>query len=547
MLSHSADYELVVRQQPNEALVTLPGREKNRKPIDPPPIIELKVTSSKDPGKQFLQSPYLFLQCTLQVEQTNSSDSSQAQIPAGQELTGQSCSSLHRLKDINNEDGGFFVLGDVSVKLLGKHKLVFSLFELQKDSGQVVYLKSVTSDFFDVVQHKQWRGLQESSHLSRTFSDQGVRLRLRKEQRSQAGYDLFASKRVGLALTSVDSVKRTLQYSPRSNVQAGPSIFGYDNDPNKRPRSNDHAPPQGYIMSERAPMAYDPRAGPQNMQSASYNLQQQQALLQSPQTSFGSRTPTAPSGWQHAQVFKRTNGAMSTSARYPDSSANVTQAMAPSPGAAYGLQPAPAIGHDPGPPYPRRSTDSYLSMAHQHPQTSPTTPYQGPGESMYIPTSGSMQGPSTAYSEHDPVPMARQHTQTHSAGSPASSTKSTLIPGATAYPMHPQQMPPQAYGTMTDSPQFGYNQYQQRLYQAPQTLLQQPSSNPNHVLETRPQQPSPYMPQSHPGLALRPQQPGEPYPQPQQQQYAADLGHAYQASGGATYPTTQAPDQSRPY
>ena len=29
-------------------------------------------------------------------------------------------------------DGGFFVLGDVSVKLLGKHKLVFSLFELQK-------------------------------------------------------------------------------------------------------------------------------------------------------------------------------------------------------------------------------------------------------------------------------------------------------------------------------------------------------------------------------------------------------------------------------
>lgn len=501
----SADYELVVRQQPNEALVTLPGREKNRKPIDPPPIIELKVTSSKDPGKQFLQSPYLFLQCTLQVEQTNSSDSSQAQIPAGQELTGQSCSSLHRLKDINNEDGGFFVLGDVSVKLLGKHKLVFSLFELQKDSGQVVYLKSVTSDFFDVVQHKQWRGLQESSHLSRTFSDQGVRLRLRKEQRSQAG------------------VKRTLQYSPRSNVQAGPSIFGYDNDPNKRPRSNDHAPPQGYIMSERAPMAYDPRAGPQNMQSASYNLQQQQALLQSPQTSFGSRTPTAPSGWQHAQ------------------------AMAPSPGAAYGLQPAPAIGHDPGPPYPRRSTDSYLSMAHQHPQTSPTTPYQGPGESMYIPTSGSMQGPSTAYSEHDPVPMARQHTQTHSAGSPASSTKSTLIPGATAYPMHPQQMPPQAYGTMTDSPQFGYNQYQQRLYQAPQTLLQQPSSNPNHVLETRPQQPSPYMPQSHPGLALRPQQPGEPYPQPQQQQYAADLGHAYQASGGATYPTTQAPDQSRPY
>ena len=94
----------------------------DRKPVDPPPIIELKVTSSADPGKyvqhssmmrlckanivcrQFLQSPYLFMQCTLQVEQqSNSSESSTSQVAAGQEITGQSVSSLHRLKDINNE------------------------------------------------------------------------------------------------------------------------------------------------------------------------------------------------------------------------------------------------------------------------------------------------------------------------------------------------------------------------------------------------------------------------------------------------------------
>lgn len=54
--------------------------------------------------RQFLQSPYLFMQCTLQVDhQSNSSESSTSQVAAGQEITGQSVSSLHRLKDINNE------------------------------------------------------------------------------------------------------------------------------------------------------------------------------------------------------------------------------------------------------------------------------------------------------------------------------------------------------------------------------------------------------------------------------------------------------------
>lgn len=44
------------------------------------------------------------------------------------------------------------------------------------------------SEQFKVVPLKEFRGLKESTHLSRTFSDQGVRLRLRKEARTLAGY-----------------------------------------------------------------------------------------------------------------------------------------------------------------------------------------------------------------------------------------------------------------------------------------------------------------------------------------------------------------------
>ncbi|KAI5238014.1 hypothetical protein E4T43_07746 [Aureobasidium subglaciale] len=563
MLSHSGDYELVVRQQPKEALVTQPGKEKNRKPVDPPPIIELKVTSNADPGKQFLQSPYLFMQCTLQVDQqSSSSEHSSSQVIPGQEITGQSVSSLHRLKDINNEDGGFFVFGDISIKLLGKHRLNFSLFELRKDTGEVVFLRSITSEPFDVVQQKQWRGLVESTHLSRTFSDQGVRLRLRKENRSIAGYGVFGNESEHATLTTGHSSKRTFPYSPRSSTQAGPSsTFGYDDDPNKRHRPNEHAQQQAYSMTERAPLAsYDPRPAPQNMAPTPYNMQQQ-ALLQSPQTSsYGSRTPSAPSGWPHSQIFNPTHGSTSAPARFPEGAVDTAQGITPSPGAVgYALQPAPSMGHDSG-PFPRRSTDSYMSVSHQHPQTSPTTPFQGPGAPMFIPTSSSIPGQSAYTSEHDPASMVRQHTQAQSVASPASSTRSGMIQAAPAYSMQPQSLPHQTYGAMPENPSFEY-QFRQPAY-PPQSLLQQPSSNPNHEIGRHTQSlgtpidmrttqlPSPYMQQqSHQNLAIRPQHPGESYGSTHQAQpYPPELaGHSYQAPGQVPYPPNQAPDPSRPY
>jgi len=71
-------------------------------------------------------------------------------IPPHQALAGTLVSSLHRLKDIDNSgnffhpwgdrlerklmwsDGGFFVFGDLSVKIEGEFRLRFSLFEMLK-------------------------------------------------------------------------------------------------------------------------------------------------------------------------------------------------------------------------------------------------------------------------------------------------------------------------------------------------------------------------------------------------------------------------------
>ncbi|KAF2267531.1 hypothetical protein CC78DRAFT_456854 [Lojkania enalia] len=100
-------------------------------------------------------------------------------------LAGSLVSSLHRLKDVDNKDGGFFVFGDISVKVQGSFRLHFSLFDLQKDACEVQYLGSITSDPFKaVLLPKDFKGMDESTYLSRAFSDQGVRLRLRKEPRA---------------------------------------------------------------------------------------------------------------------------------------------------------------------------------------------------------------------------------------------------------------------------------------------------------------------------------------------------------------------------
>lgn len=97
-------------------------------------------------------------------------------------LAGTLVSSLHRLKDSDNSDGGFFVFGDLSIKMEGLFRLQFNLFEMRK--SEVILIKSVISDAFHVHAAKNFPGMSESTFLTRSFSDQGVRLRLRKEPRA---------------------------------------------------------------------------------------------------------------------------------------------------------------------------------------------------------------------------------------------------------------------------------------------------------------------------------------------------------------------------
>ncbi|KAF3930911.1 hypothetical protein ABW19_dt0206664 [Dactylella cylindrospora] len=211
----SDDYELYIRQGPERARVA-GTKEKDRKPVDPPPIIQLKIRDASDPQQNYLQSPYYFMCTNLYPATETPKDTGSTTSSYNQALAGTLVSSLHRLKDIDNTDGGFFVFGDLSVKVEGQFRLRFSLFEIS--SNEVHYIKSITSDPFTVYPTKNFPGMSESTFLSRSFGDQGVRLRIRKEPRT---------------------LVRKRAYRPPPDAYPGP--------PMRRPMSPDgHYSPHGY-------------------------------------------------------------------------------------------------------------------------------------------------------------------------------------------------------------------------------------------------------------------------------------------------------------
>lgn len=93
-------------------------------------------------------------------------------------LTGNLASSLHRLKDETDVEGGFFIFGDLSVKVEGIYKLQFNLHEKRND--EVFYVTSIDSIPFYVVEATRYLNPIESTALTTKFCDQGMRLRLRK-------------------------------------------------------------------------------------------------------------------------------------------------------------------------------------------------------------------------------------------------------------------------------------------------------------------------------------------------------------------------------
>ncbi|KAI8645297.1 velvet factor, partial [Parasitella parasitica] len=185
------DHDIILRQQPTRAKISVPN-EREKRSIEPPPILQMKwINVSSDEKKQALQSPFYF--AIVNIVHAETPDTT-CPLPTREYLSGATVSSLCRLKDVDNTDGGFFVFGDLAVKKPGLFRLYFSLFEMI--DGRVKNRKNTLSNAFMVYTTKQYPGPIESTFLSRTFSDQGVKIRVRKShQMSSTATSSYKKKR----------------------------------------------------------------------------------------------------------------------------------------------------------------------------------------------------------------------------------------------------------------------------------------------------------------------------------------------------------------
>ncbi|KAL5601029.1 hypothetical protein BROUX41_005858 [Berkeleyomyces rouxiae] len=266
-------HSISIRQQPQNARVAI-GKEKDRKPIDPPPILQLTIARDKDPHQHYLQSPYFFMSCAL----IGADEQPLKDIPSTS-IVGSLASSLHKLKDTDNSDGGFFIFPDLSVKAEGKFRLRFSLFEFQ---GAVCsHIAAVTSDVFTVWPAKTFPGMTESTFLTRSFSDQGVRLRLRKDSRAST-----SRKRSRI------HEYPTLRYVPR------PRTTVYDTDTATLPRIDGSSGLMGASLGSvhvhEATSSVPSQAAPQPSHSqSSQSSTPRQPPFSSPYAAYDNRLPEA--------------------------------------------------------------------------------------------------------------------------------------------------------------------------------------------------------------------------------------------------------------
>ncbi|KAI1848826.1 hypothetical protein JX265_001156 [Neoarthrinium moseri] len=183
MRSRYDGYILRVIQNPKHGRVGI-GKEKDRKPLDPPPFVQLDVLDRPD-HTMHLQSPYLLVYAYLEPA-SSTAISAEERKKVGSHLMGTTASSLHRLKDMKNLDVAAFVFPDLTVKAEGQYVIRFVLMNLEEDagiSGEWVTICETVSEPFTVHSARTFPGMAESTPLTRMFADQGVRVRLRKDSR----------------------------------------------------------------------------------------------------------------------------------------------------------------------------------------------------------------------------------------------------------------------------------------------------------------------------------------------------------------------------
>ncbi|KAI9734067.1 MAG: hypothetical protein M1818_007005 [Claussenomyces sp. TS43310] len=182
-------YTIAIRQQPEAARACGFG-ERDRRVIDPPPILQMTIEDPTATAAEIsarLRLPYSVVHCTLWNAETDSDDTAMPDSGERRQqrrLMGNLVSSPFVGLDEHDVEGCFFTFPDLSCRTSGRYRLRFVLVVLDPANmrpGTMAQFQSIVlSDAFTVYAAKDFPGMKTSTALTKRLKNQGCLISVKK-------------------------------------------------------------------------------------------------------------------------------------------------------------------------------------------------------------------------------------------------------------------------------------------------------------------------------------------------------------------------------
>ncbi|KAL7953552.1 velvet factor domain-containing protein [Trichoderma compactum] len=180
-------FELKMRQQPNAARACGFG-DRDRRVIDPPPIVELVVRNpnfTQEEVRAYLRYESYVMSCAI-FDESGERDSSYMpeEYQHQRRLMGSLVSTPFVGQDENGQEGCFFCFSDLSCRTPGSFRLKFTLMMIDPSRAGAVkhfpILAEIKSEPFKVYSAKEFPGMVASSSLAKRLKEQGCIISIKK-------------------------------------------------------------------------------------------------------------------------------------------------------------------------------------------------------------------------------------------------------------------------------------------------------------------------------------------------------------------------------
>ncbi|KAJ3213299.1 hypothetical protein HK099_007473 [Clydaea vesicula] len=182
----SKNYGLVMRQQPYHARMC-GNTNKDRRSVDPPPIVELfEIDEEGQLYPVIKESGYYSMRCDLWDEdglsKAKAVKKNGNQLPL---ILGDLMEGSRILTDDLGRVGTFFVFNDISIRYQGKYKLKFTFYDLENPdkpaslANKTSIRAEIFSNTFVAITAREFPGMLKSAQITKIFKTQGLKLSIR--------------------------------------------------------------------------------------------------------------------------------------------------------------------------------------------------------------------------------------------------------------------------------------------------------------------------------------------------------------------------------